>query len=79
MWWSKDEFYIGKVIHHYGRFKQVFFLTEEYIETKYVVPNSSGWCKVEKLFIKDLTPPSVEDFNEMIKQELNKFNKSVKI
>ena len=70
--YHREDFYIGKVIHHHGRFKQVFTLTEEYIETKYVVPNNSGWHKIEKLYIRDLVSPSIEEINKIIKQELNK-------
>jgi hypothetical protein len=73
MWWKKTDLYIGKVMDHNGRFKQVINVTDEYIETKYVVPNKNGWHKVEKLYIRDLVPPSVEELNIIAKQQLNKY------
>jgi len=60
------EYYIGKVIYNYG-FKIVIENNDDSIIVKSIVPNKSGWHRIEKIYKKDLNPISISDMNNMLK------------
>lgn len=54
-----NEYFVGQVILHNGRYKTVRSIGRNWIETIYLKPNDKGWKKVEIISTSGIRPYQV--------------------